>query len=256
MPDAATAPASVSAPPTVRTDRVDNWWAGPLFTFCALSAFVVYSTFRIIWCFWHKDYEFASLLSPFFSPKIVLPGFEWVSPAVLILWAPGGFRLTCYYYRKAYYRAFFQDPVACAVGESRKSYCGETKFPFILQNIHRYFLYVALIFNVVLWIDAIKAFIWSDGFHMSVGSLVLTANAFLLMCYSLSCHSLRHIVGGKIDCFAKAALGKCRYLTWKGASWMNERHMMWAWSSLFVVGFADLYVWMVASGHWTDLRIF
>jgi hypothetical protein len=35
------------------------------------------------------------------------------SAALLILWAPGGFRFTCYYYRGAYYKAFWQDPTAC-----------------------------------------------------------------------------------------------------------------------------------------------
>jgi hypothetical protein len=180
----------------------------------------------------------------------------WLSPALLILWAPGGFRLTCYYYRKAYYRAFFRDPVACAVGESRTSYGGETKFLFILQNVHRYFLYVALIFNVILWIDAVEAFFWKDGFHVSLGSLVLTLNAFLLMGYSLSCHSLRHLVGGKIDCFSCVAMGGVRHKLWTGASRLNEHHMAWAWTSLFGVAFADFYVWMVASQTIPDLRIF
>jgi len=255
MADAATAPPAIKETGLGATQRTDNWWAGPLFTALGLAAFGIYATFRV---FHDRHYEWESLLSPFYSPLLVVPSWlpSWVSPAMLILWAPGGFRLTCYYYRKAYYRAFFADPVACAVGEARKGYCGETKFPFIFQNIHRYFLYVALVFNVILWIDAVKAFFWADGFHVSVGSLVLTANAFLLMGYSFSCHSLRHLIGGNVDCFAKAALGQCRYTAWKGASWMNEHHMLWAWSSLFVVGFADMYVWMVASGRWTDLRIF
>ena len=56
---------------------------------------------------------------------------------MLILWAPGGFRLTCYYYRGAYYKAFWADPPSCAVGEPRKSYWGERSFPLILQNVHR-----------------------------------------------------------------------------------------------------------------------
>jgi hypothetical protein len=77
-----------------------------------------------------------------------MPAF--VSPAMLILWAPAGFRLTCYYYRGAYYKAFWADPPGCAVREPRNSYLGESAFPLILQNIHRYFLYVALLILVVL----------------------------------------------------------------------------------------------------------
>jgi hypothetical protein len=262
VPETAAAPASTAHPSGYgTTHRADNWRLGPWITFGVLASFVVYSTGRAV--FHGGHFEWGSLLSPFFSPLIVWDGMpSWLSPAFLILWAPGGFRLTCYYYRKAYYRAMFADPHACGVGEAQAgpwahtNYCGETRFPFILQNLHRYFMYLALVFNVILWIDAIKAFFWKDGFHVSVGTLVLTANAFLLMGYSLSCHSLRHLVGGKVDCFAKAAMGECRYMAWKGASWMNERHMLWAWTSLFVVGFADFYVWMVASGRWTDLRIF
>jgi hypothetical protein len=34
----------------------------------------------------------------------------------------------------------------------------------------------------------------------------------------------------------------------------NERHMQWAWVSLFWVGFSDLYVRLVAMGIITDVR--
>ena len=146
----------------------------------------------------------------------------WISPAFLILWAPGGFRVTCYYYRKAYYRAFFLDPPACAVGEPRKSYRGETRL-LLFQNLHRYFLYLALIFLVLLAIDVVHACLWptADGgltFGISVGTLVLAANVTLLTLYTFSCHSLRHLVGGNVDCFSCVALGQARYKLWKGAS--------------------------------------
>ena len=65
-------------------------------------------------------------------------------------WAPGGFRFTCYYYRGAYYKAFWADPPGCTVGEPRKCYLGERSFPLVLQNVHRYFLYLGLLFIVVL----------------------------------------------------------------------------------------------------------
>src|SRR5437762_9415776 len=143
------------------TNRKDAWWAGPLATAIGLGAFVVYSTLRAIY---NADFELgdrakvnfvfpehAYLLSPFFSPLIILPWLpSWISPAFLILWMPGGFRLTCYYYRKAYYRAFFLDPVGCAVGEP-SMYCGvprgheykgETRL-LSFQNLHRYFMYIA-----------------------------------------------------------------------------------------------------------------
>jgi hypothetical protein len=252
-----------------KTNRLDSWWLGPLATAIGFGGFIVYSTFR---AFYNAEYEFgfgaripgdpehAYLLSPFYSPLIILPWLpSMISPAFLILWAPGGFRLTCYYYRKAYYRTFFLDPPACAVGEARKGYQGETKL-FLFQNIHRYFLYFALIFLVILSIDTIHACLWptADGGHtfgVSVGTLVLAANTTLLTFYTFSCHSLRHLIGGNVDCFSCVALGQARYKLWKGASLLNSRHMLWAWASLFMVGFADFYVWMVASGRMTDVRI-
>jgi hypothetical protein len=176
------------------------------------------------------------------------------------LWAPGGFRLTCYYYRKAYYRAFFLDPPGCAVGEARKQYSGETRL-LLFQNLHRYFLYLALIFLVILTIDVIHACLWPTEtggltFGVSVGTLVLAANTTLLTLYTFSCHSLRHLVGGNVDCFSCAALGGTRHKLWKGASALNKSHMLWAWASLFMVGFADFYVWMVATGRIRDIELF
>lgn len=255
-----------------RTERRDAWWVGPAATALGLGLFIVYSTFRAIY---NADFEVGHgarvnpihpehsyLLSPFYSPLLVFPWLpSWISPAFLILWAPGGFRLTCYYYRKAYYRAYFLDPPACAVGEARgHSYRGETRL-FLFQNLHRYFLYFALIFLVILTIDVIHACLWpteSGGltFGMSLGTLVLAANTTLLSLYTFSCHSLRHLIGGSVDCFSCVAFGHTRQRLWSAASLLNRKHMLWAWISLFMVGFADFYVWMVASGRFADPRIF
>jgi hypothetical protein len=254
-----------------KTDRRDHWWVAPLATAVGLGIFIVYSTFRV---FYNAEYhlgrgtetlpENAYLLSPFYSPLLVFPWLpSWISPAMLILWAPGGFRVTCYYYRKAYYRAYFLDPPACSVGEGRgERYRGETRL-LLFQNLHRYFLYLALAFLVILSIDVLLSCIWPlpgdterTTFGMSVGTLVLAVNTGLLAMYTFSCHSLRHLIGGNIDCFSCARLGQARFKMWSLASVLNSNHMLWAWTSLFWVGFADLYVWMVASGRWTDIRIF
>src|ERR1700722_11815109 len=131
------------------------------------------------------------------------PAFLPFSAAMLILWAPGGFRFTCYYYRGAYYKGFLSDPPSCTVSEPRKSYWGERKFPLIIQNIHRYFLYLALIFIVILAYDAYQAMWWDTNgvkkFGIGVGTLVMIVNPILLGCYTLGCHSLRHLVGGGLD---------------------------------------------------------
>lgn len=247
------------------TARKDAWWVGPLLTALGFGAFIAYSTFRAIY---NADYLVdtemsAHILSPFYSPLILIPGLPaWFSPAFLILWIPGGFRVTCYYYRKAYYRSYFFDPPGCAVGEMRGTgYKGETSL-FIFQNIHRYMMYLSVVIIFVLSYDVFLACRWPSGggeghqFGVSVATLVMTVNVYLLSCYTLGCHSLRHLVGGNLDCFSCSRSHQVRHTIWKRVSFLNKHHMVWAWVSLFWVGFTDFYVWMVASGHVTDMRIF
>jgi hypothetical protein len=167
-----------------------------------------------------------------------------------------GFRATCYYYRKALYRAFLLDPPGCAVGESpRRNYRGETAFPLILQNVHRYFFYLAVLFIAFLWHDAVRSFFFDGHFAVGVGTIVLTLNVFLLSLYTFSCHSLRHLAGGKLDCFSCATFGRSRFAAWRAATFLNECHMLFAWCSLVSVGLADFYVRMVACGAIRDLRL-
>jgi hypothetical protein len=246
-----------------QTARKDFWWVQPLLTFLGLAGFLVYST----WAAFQGDhYTFGPYLSPMYSPEIFnLTGEHawlgrtpewmplWVTGAMLVLWAPGGFRITCYYYRGAYYKAFWADPPSCAVGEPRKKYLGERSFPLILQNIHRYFLYLALIFIVLLAHDAWKAMWFENGFGIGVGTLVLLLNAILLGGYTLGCHSLRHLVGGLYDQLSRRPVRKTAY---DCVSCLNRSHMVWAWCSLIWVAFSDLYVRMCSMGIWTDWRIF
>lgn len=230
-----------------------SWWTQIIPVVVVLGGFSVYATWRAFEgaFFWAAPY-----LSPFYSPLIDVHHRYWpYSPALLILGGPLGFRATCYYYRKAYYRAFFLDPSACAVAERKRNYTGETRFPFILQNIHRYFMYIAVIFLAFLWHDAIAAFFFPSGFGIGVGTLVLLVNVILLSLYFFSCHSVRHLFGGKVDCFSCVKFGGARHSTWKNLSFLNEHHMLFAWMSLFSVGLADFYVRLVATGAIRDLRI-
>jgi len=234
-----------------QTERKDAWWFIPALQAAGLLVLIGYANWAAFLGQAHYHYVQGGrdYLSPFFSPYIRpawLP--SWFSPAILILWAPLGFRATCYYYRKAYYRSFFADPIACAVGEARQAYCGEVKFPFILQNLHRYFLYAALIFLVFLWADVVRAFLFRGTLGIAGGSLAILASTTTLSIYTLSCHSLRHIVGGKLDCFSCARAGGPRYRAWSWLTIFNEHHMGWAWASLFAVCFADFYVRMCSMG--------
>jgi len=240
-----------------KTLRRDAWWAGPLATFVVLTAFIVYATFR---AFENDWYTYGPYLSPFYSPFIPVAGIPILTPAMLILPGPAGFRLTCYYYRKAYYRSFAMDPPACAVGESRsRQYNGETKL-LLFQNLHRYALYVAVIFLLFLWHDFIKSLSWTTGGHtsfgMGVGSLVLLANCTFLSAYTFSCHSWRHLVGGGVNSFSTAPFGKLRYRLWSGVTVLNRNHMLFAWVSLFGVALTDVYIREVAVGAIRDFRIF
>jgi hypothetical protein len=180
------------------------------------------------------------------------------SPALLILPFPGGFRFTCYYYRGAYYKAFWADPPSCAVGEPRTSYWGENSFPLILQNVHRFFMWVAVVFIGLLAYDAYKAFWFTNPatgvtqFGIGVGSLVLTINVCLLASYTWGCHVLRHVVGGRMNEVSKSPVCDMAYSC---VTSLNVRHQLFAWCSLFSVAFADIYVRLCSMGIFTDFRI-
>ena len=200
-------------------------------------------------------FSLGSFVTPGFtiSPNIIF-GFT-ISPALFILVFPLGFRMTCYYYRKAYYRSFWQSPPACAVAEPHKTYTGETRAPLILQNGHRWFFFAGLAFNIFLTIDAFLAFRNPSGQwgHMSVGTLVLLANATLLWLYSASCHTCRHTIGGRLKNFSRHPV---RYKLWSWVSILNHKHPTYAWISLFGVALSDIYVRAVASGSITNLYFF
>ena len=249
----------------VRTLREDRWWLQPLITFTIFFAFIVYATFR---AFWGKYYFSEPYLSPFYSPCLSdcvdgasdfgqpFKGFP-LSAALIILIFPLGFRMTCYYYRKSYYRAFWLSPPACGVAEPHGAYSGETKFPLIIQNVHRYFWYAAVAVGLILTYDVVLAFGpaegESDGIHMGLGTLILLVNVVFIWLYTLGCHSCRHIMGGKLRHFSKHPV---RYKLWTWVSKLNGNHARYAWLSLFSVAIADFYVWMVAAGHITDPRFF
>lgn len=237
-----------------RTARKDNWWINPLMVALGFGIFGVYATFR---AFENNYYEVNQYLSPFYSPKLI---FDWwhFSPAILILWIPAGFRATCYYYRKAYYRAYFMTPPACGVmGTSGTGYSGETKFPFILQNMHRYFFYLAALVLLILYWDAIQAFRTPQGnFTVSVLGIVMVINCYLLSGYTFGCHAWRHLCGGAVNCFSKTEQQKVQFKIWHLVTRLNENHQSWAWASLFSVGFTDFYIRQVAIGAFNPFVLF
>ena len=250
-----------------QTSRRDAWWAVPVGVFLGLSGFVAYTTWAM---FQGQHFEFGPYLSPLYAPVLwgdsphawfgarppFWPGVIPFSPALLILPFPGGFRFTCYYYRGAYYKAFWADPPSCAVGEPRTSYWGENSLPLVLQNVHRYFFYIAVLFIGMLSYDVWKALWFTDNgvthFGIGVGTLVLAVNVVLLGSYTFGCHAARHLVGGFKDEVSKSPVADACYSC---TSTLNYKHQLFAWCSLFSVGFSDIYIRLCSMGIWTDLRI-
>ena len=228
--------------------RLPNWLY-PTFVAVGLSLFGIFATYVV---FFTSVGNYDPYLSPFYSPRIRV----WsIPPAVWVAWAPLTFRLTCYYYRKAYYRSFFWHPRSCAVPEpSRGRYRGETVFPWVLNNLHRFAFYVTAVQVGFLWFDAIVAFKFGNHFGIGFGSVLMLVNVLLLSGYTFGCHAFRHLAGGELDCFSCSATARARFRLWKGVSVLNIRHDRWAWASLLSVAATDIYIRLLIAGLLHDPR--
>ena len=255
---------TTTAPPPRKlfaTSRTDAWWIQPMIVVTALTLFGIYTILRVLLSTKYPAIRTngAHLQSPMFSPDLAgIFGFSTTLPwALLVLWAPLGMRTTCYYYRKSIYRSYFLAPPSCAVaGVARRKYDGETKLPLVFMNLHRFFFYFAAIVVGFLWFDFFRGLFYSTAtgtsFGVSIGSLVMLVNVVCLSGYTFGCNSFRHIVGGKLDCFDCSAASKTRHGWWQKVTKLNVKHSTWAWISMFTVWGADLYIWLAASGVFTD----
>ena len=267
------------------TVRKDAWWFEPLWTGIGFALFGIYATWEM---FQGTHYavglgeHFGGYLSPFYSPLLFADPGRWASApvhhaifgavpswwpawfpsisAALILPFPLTFRLTCYYYRKFYYRAYFMTPPACAVNPAPQPgrYEGERAL-LIFQNLHRYALYAAILVIGFLSYDAVMSFFRDGKFGVGVGSLILTLNPILLGTYTFGCHAFRHLVGGRKDCFSCDASNHAKgtntaYKLWKSVTWLNEHHMVFAWISMIWVGWTGIYVRLVSQGTIPDFN--
>jgi hypothetical protein len=253
------------------TARVDAWWLQPAATALGLVVLFGYLTFRAFnpTYVWHDPYISPTVAPPLFTPASGYPGavpvdHAWFgafprwwpaflpqSPAFFLPALAIAFRLTCYYYRGAYYKAFAMTPPSCAVGGVPLPYRGEQAL-LLFQNLHRYTLYGALVLIVFLWSEAIAAFVRDGRVGIGVGTIIMVVNATLLTGYTFGCHSWRHLIAGRLDCFTCGRAAAPRYALWKGSSWLNERHMAFAWFSLVWVVFTDFYIYLVSTGTVRD----
>jgi hypothetical protein len=264
---------STGMPPLrlANTSRTDAWWSEPLATGAGLALLFGYLTVRAFYpaYVWHEPYISPTVAPPVFTPASGPPGsvpidVAWLgafpdwwppfaqSPAFVLPWVAIVFRLTCYYYRGAYYKAAFLTPPACAVRGVTHTYRGETAL-LLFQNLHRYALYAGLLLLVTLWWEAGAAFFRGGRFGIGTGTVVMVVNAALLSSWTLGCHSWRHLVGGRADCFS-CPRAPVRYGLWRGSTWLNERHMLFAWCSLVWVALTDVYILLVSSGVIADVN--
>jgi len=241
-----------------RTLRRDIWWLEPVATLLGLILFVAYS---LVAGTSTTGYFAEPYLSPFVSPCIAancetltfgapLLGAFW-PPAFFVVWIPVAFRATCYFLRRSYYRALFWSPPACAVPDARARYGGETRFPFVLQNMHRYTWYLAAALLAVNAYDAILAYRFPTGIGVGLGSVLMTADVVFLGLYVFSCHSCRYLCGGYLDRFKDAPV---RYRLWATVNRLNARHGLFFWLSIGCVVLTDLYIRLLAGGAIGDPR--
>ena len=247
QPAPSTKPAATVPGGFGKTLRLDRWIIKPGLIAFGLLAFIAYATVSAVFGipYFGVDYAAQGYHSPFFGIALgegILPG--WFSPAILVLWMQVFFRGTCYYFRGAYYKAFFLDPPACAVGEPsvHRRFAMENKLPFILMNAHRFALYIVFIPLTVLWLDLLFAVAHDGGLRLGVGVFLIALDAILVSLYTFSCHSFRHLVGGSVDCFSCTAYTQRRHGIWRRVSAINAHHGFYAWASLISIVIVDLYV--------------
>jgi hypothetical protein len=255
------------------TTRDDTWWLQPTATAIGLLTLFGYLTLRAFngTYVWHEPYISPTAAPALFTPASGYPGavpveHAWLgafpawwpallpqSPAFFFPALAIAFRLTCYYYRGAYYKAFALRPPACAVSGRTSGYRGEASL-LLFQQLHRYTLYGAVFLIVCLWWDGFAAFFRGGRFGVGVGTIVMLVNAALLSAYILGCHSWRHLVGGRLDCFSCPRGFSPPYGLWRMSTSFNTRHMLFAWVSLVWVALTDGYVYLVATGTIRDLN--
>lgn len=245
-----------------RTLRTDRWWVPTVLTNLGLAAFVIYATVRAFWgsAYWVADYHY---LTPFYSPCVskgcipeashfgqYLPDVWWLPYAAFSLPFLLLFRLTCYYYRKAYYRSVWQsprdalwpNPIRHTPGDQAAARHAEPAPLLLLHRRHH-------LADQHLRRD--PGLPLPTGFGFGLGNVILVVNVILLWTYTVSCHSCRHVTGGRLKHFSKHPV---RYWMWTQVSKLNTRHMLFAWITLGTLVLTDFYVMLVASGTISDLR--
>ena len=255
------------------TERRDWWWIEPMLV--VRRVLVVPRLRRPGRRSRTRTSSYGPYLSPFYSPLLwgdsphawFGPKPDWwpalapFSPALLILPFPGLFRFTCYYYRGAYYKAFWADPVSCTVGEPRgTSYWGERWFPLVLQNVHRYFAYAAVHLHrhpvVRRLAGAVVHRVRRPARPSSASASARSCcavNVVLLASYTFGCHSLRHLFGGRKDEISKSPMQPGLLQLLERAQ--RPAHAVRLVQPVLGRALTDVYVRLCSMGVLTDVRL-
>jgi hypothetical protein len=107
------------------------------------------------------------------------------------------------------------------VAEPHAKYTGETRFPLILQNLHRYFFYIAAIISVINTTTPSTP-CTRRPVRVRLGNVILWVNVILLWTYTISCHTCRHVTGGRLKHFGHPVR------SWTEISKLNVHHKKFA----------------------------
>lgn len=219
--------------------------------------------FEVNWRLW----SFAFVLLLVLAAILLYPvkpylgyGDPFYSPTVLILPLIALFRLSCYAFRKGYYRHVFSHPQACLnterVDKEGRNYTGETGF-FSLENFHRYFLYLAIIVLPFFYYDIYYSMFYQGGFLVfRVGTIIMVTEVIFVTLWTFSCHAFRHLIGGYKDCYSCTAMGKGQKSVFNGQSILNRYHEVFAYTSLLLVATVDIFIRALVLGWPIDFTFF
>ena len=209
----------------------------PLITFIVFSSFVVYVTWALLQ---GEHYHYGNYLSPLYSPELfgdsphavfgpwtlavadpVHPLFAGDADPGLPAGVPHDLLLLP---RRLLQGVLGRSRRLRRRRAARRATAARPSCRCIIQNVHRYALYFALLFIVLLSIDVVQGFRFNDAatgdatFGIGVGSLVLLINVVLIAGYTLGCHSFRHLVGGMLDTLSRSPASARRPTTASAAS--------------------------------------
>ena len=246
--------------PTSRRAPCTRWWVEPAVTFTLLVAWLAYALVGPLAITTSGSTTTSRRSPPCLSASCVPEsatsgrGSESSPPFVplglLVLPFLLEFRLTCYY-RKAYYRSFWLSPS----GVRRRGAAwgtGETRFPLILQNAHRYFFYAAIVVSLINTYDVIRAFHGEDGgFSIGLGTIIMLVNVVLLWALTVS-----YPPAGTWSAAGCGTSPSIRPATGCGLRCRSSTLAMeLAWTTLATLLVTDAYIGLVSAGVLTDLRL-